>query len=224
MPRREPILREGSPVSQEVLWSCTTCRACEDICPVNIQHLDLILESRKNQVLMEATFPPEMQETFTNLENQSNPWGFAADTRADWCQGPGCAAHDRPARGGGALFRGVRRCLRRPWQEDRPVHGAGAAAGGVDFAILGPEEGCNGDVARRAGNEYLAQMLIQANVEVLDSYKPKKILAGCPHCFNMLKNEYPGFGASYPVVHHSAYLFELLRQGRLTVNDTASAR
>jgi len=91
---------------------------------------------------------------------------------------------------------------------------------GVDFAILGPEEGCNGDVARRAGNEYLAQMLVQANVEVLNAYKPKKILSGCPHCFNMLKNEYPGFGAAYPVVHHSAYLLELLRKGRLTVNDT----
>ena len=82
----EPLVREGSPVTEDVLWSCTTCRACEDICPVNIQHLDIILEARKYQVLMEAAFPPELQETFTNLENQSNPWGFSNDTRADWCK------------------------------------------------------------------------------------------------------------------------------------------
>jgi Fe-S oxidoreductase len=212
----KPIVRDGSPVSGDVLWSCTTCRACEDICPVNIQHLDLILEARKNQVLMEAAFPPEMQETFTNLENQSNPWGFSADTRADWCHDldvplmtdhpeaellyfVGCAGSfdDR----GKKIARAMARVLKKA---------------GVDFAILGPEEGCNGDVARRAGNEYLAQMLIQANVELLNGYKPKKILAGCPHCFNMLKNEYPGFGAAFPVVHHSEYLLDLLRQGRLT--------
>jgi len=215
----QPFVREDSPITGDVLWSCTTCRACEDICPVNIEHLDLIIESRKNQVLMEASFPPEIQETFTNLENQANPWGFAADTRANWAKDldvplmtdnpeadvlyyVGCSGSfdDR----GKKIAQAMARVLHRA---------------GVNFAILGPEEACNGDVARRAGNEYLAQMLIQQNVEVLNQYKPKTILTGCPHCFNTLKNEYPQFGADYPVIHYTQYLLELHQQGRLKPNN-----
>ncbi len=215
-----PLVREESPVSGDVLWSCTTCRACEDICPVNIQHLDIILEARKYQVLMESNFPPEMQETFTNLENQSNPWGFGSDTRAHWAKGldvplmtdnpeadilyyVGCAGSfdDRGKKIAQALVRVLKKA-------------------GVNFAILGEEERCNGDVARRAGNEYLAQMMIAENVEILNQYQPKKILAGCPHCFNTLKNEYPQFGAKYDVVHHTEFLLDLFRQGRLKSNGT----
>jgi len=210
-----PIIRDGSPVTGDVLWSCTTCRACEDICPVNIDHLDLIFETRKHRTLMESDFPPEMQETFTNLENQLNPWGFTNDTRADWCKGMdvplmmdnpnaellyfvGCAGSfdDR----GKKIAQAMARVLKKA---------------GVDFAILGPEEACNGDMARRAGNEYIAQMLIQQNVDVLNQYKPRKILTGCPHCFNIIKNEYPRFGARFEVVHHTEYLFDLHKQGRL---------
>jgi Fe-S oxidoreductase len=211
----KPIVREDSPVTFDVLWSCTTCRACEDICPVNIEHLDFIIEARKHQVLMEASFPPEVQETFTNLENQANPWGFSNDSRADWCKGMdvplmsdnpdaellwfvGCAGSfdDR----GKKISRAMARVLQRA---------------GVNVAILGPEEACNGDMARRAGNEYLAQMLIQQNVETLNRYQPKKILTGCPHCFNIIKNEYPQFGARFPVVSHAELLFDLHKQGRL---------
>jgi Fe-S oxidoreductase len=214
----KPIVREGSPVDGDVLWSCTTCRACEDICPVNIEHLDFIIESRKYQVLMEASFPPEVQETFTNLENQANPWGFGADSRADWCKGMdvplmgdnpeaellwfvGCAGSfdDR----GKKISQALARVLQRA---------------GVNFAILGPEEACNGDMARRSGNEYLAQMLIQQNVETLNQYNPKTILTGCPHCFNIIKNEYPQFGARFPVVSHAQFLFDLHKQGRLKPN------
>jgi Fe-S oxidoreductase len=218
----EPLIRENSPITDDVLWSCTTCRACEDICPVNIQHLDLLLEARKYQVLMESSFPPEMQETFNNLENQSNPWGFGSDTRADWAKGldvplmtdnpeaeilyyVGCAASfdDR----GKKIAQAMARVLKKA---------------GVNFAILGEEERCNGDVARRAGNEYLAQMMIAENVEILNQYQPKKILTGCPHCYNTIKNEYPGFGARYPVVHHSEFLLELVKQGRLKTNGHKS--
>ncbi len=214
----QPILREGSPISDDVLWSCTTCRACEDICPVNIQHLDIIFEARKHQVLMEAAFPPEMQETFTNLENQSNPWGFSNDTRADWCRDldvplmtdqpqseilyfVGCAGSfdDR----GKKISRALVRVLKRA---------------GVNFAILGPEETCNGDMARRCGNEYLAQMMIAENVETFNQYRPKRILTTCPHCYNTIKNEYPQFGARYDVVHHTELLLELLKGERLQVN------
>jgi Fe-S oxidoreductase len=215
-----PLVREESPITGDVLWSCTTCRACEDICPVNIQHLDIILEARKHQVLMQSSFPPEMQETFNNLENQSNPWGFGSDTRANWARGldvplmtdnpeadilyyVGCAGSfdDR----GKKIAQAMARVLKKA---------------GVNFAILGQEERCNGDIARRAGNEYLAQMMIAENVEILNQYKPKKIVAACPHCFNTIKNEYPRFGATYDVVHHTEFLLDLLRQGKLKINGT----
>jgi len=210
-----PLVREKSPVSGDVLWSCTTCRACEDICPVNIQHLDIILEARKYQVLMESSFPPEIQETFTNLENQSNPWGFGSDTRADWAKGMGVPLMSDNPEADLLYFVGCAGSF-----DDRGKKIAQAMArvlqkAGVNFAILGEEERCNGDVARRAGNEYLAQMMIAENVQTLNQYKPKKILTACPHCFNTLKNEYPQFGAKYDVVHHTELLLELLRQGKL---------
>jgi len=213
----QPLVREGAPITGDVIWSCTTCRACEDICPVNIQHLDLLLEIRKHLVLMEASFPPEMQDTFISLENQSNPWGFGSDTRADWAKGldiplvcdrpdaellfyVGCAGSfdDR----GKQVSQAMARVLKKA---------------GIDFAILGEEERCNGDMARRAGNEYLAQTMIRENADVLNRYRPRKILTGCPHCYNTLKNEYPHFGARFEVLHASELLLQLLREGRLEV-------
>jgi Fe-S oxidoreductase len=169
---------------------------------------------------MESNFPPEMQETFTNLENQSNPWGFGNDTRADWAKGldvplmtdnpetdilyfVGCAGSfdDR----GKKITQAMARILKRAE---------------VNFAILGEEERCNGDVARRAGNEYLAQVMIAENVEILNQYKPKKILTTCPHCYNSLKNEFPQFGAGYIVVHHTEFLLDLVREGRLKLDGS----
>jgi Fe-S oxidoreductase len=212
----EPIIRNGAPITEDVIWSCTTCRACESICPLHIQHLDFILEIRKNLVMMESRFPDELQETFTNLEHQFNPWGFAPETRAKWCQGldvplmsdhpeagilyfVGCAgAYDEK---GKAVARAIINLLKKA---------------DIDFAILGPEERCTGDAARRAGNEYIAQLLIEANLETLSKYKPAKILTGCPHCYNTFKNEYPQFGAMAEVVHHTEFFADLIENGRLT--------
>ncbi len=215
-----PLLRAGSPVTHDVLWSCTTCRACEDICPVNIQHLDIVLEARKHQVLMESNFPPEMQETFNNLENQSNPWGFSSDSRGDWCKDLDVPLMTDHPEADILYYVGCAGSF-----DDRGIQISRAMVNvlkkaDVDFAILGPEERCNGDMARRAGNEYLAQMMIQQKVDILDQYKPKKILAGCPHCFNIFKNEYSQFGAGYDVVHHSEFFLELSRQNRLKPNGT----
>ena len=214
-----PIMREGSEVTDDVLWSCTTCRACENICPVSNEHLDFIFEMRKHQVLMEANFPPEMAETFNNMENQANPWGFSADTRADWAKDldvplmmdkpdtkvlyfVGCAGSfdDR----GKKISQATARVLKKA---------------GVEFAILGPEESCNGDMARRAGNEYLGQMMIMQNVETINQYKPELILTGCPHCYNTLKNEYPEFGADYEVVHYADYFNTLIQEGKLKIKS-----
>ena len=224
--RIKPLVREYGPGEEErltndALFSCTTCRACAEACPVYIDQPELIIEARKSRVLMEASFPPELMETFDNIENQYNPWGFSSEKRADWatdldiplaCDNPepeilyfvGCAGSfdDR----GKKIAKSVVNVLKKA---------------GVDFAILGNEEKCTGDAARRAGNEYIAQMLIMENVETLNQYKPKKILAPCPHCFNMLKNEYPAFGAKFDVAHHSTYFFDLLKQGRIRPNGAS---
>ena len=170
---------------------------------------------RKSLVLMESRFPEELQETFNNLEYQFNPWGFAAETRTDWCRGldvalmsdhpdaeilyfVGCAgAFDER---GKVVARAIVNLLKKAE---------------IDFAILGPEERCTGDAARRAGNEYVAQELIRANLDTLGKYKPAKILTGCPHCYNTLKHEYPQFGAMPEVLHHTEFFAGLIQNGIL---------
>lgn len=208
-------VRPDNGITEDVIWACTSCRACEEVCPVYIEQTNLIFETRKSLVLMESRFPAEMQNVFRNLENNFTPWAFGHDTRADWCKGldvkemadhpnaevlyyVGCAGSfdDRAKKVATAIVNLLKKA-------------------NVDFAILGKEEKCNGDPARRAGNEYLAQMLIKENVETLNKYKPKKILTGCPHCFNTLKNEYPQFGAQYDVVHHTTFLADLITEGKL---------
>lgn len=214
-----PIFRDNSAVFGDVIWSCTTCRACEDICPVNIAHLDFIFELRKQRVLMESDFPPEMIETFTSLENQSNPWGFAADTRADWCRDMDVPLMADTPDADILWFVGCAGSFDDKGKQVSQAMARVLKKAGVNFAILGPEESCNGDMARRAGNEYLAQMLIQQNIDVFAQYNPKKILTGCPHCYNVIKNEYPAFGASYEVVSHLELIAQLFDQGRLTVGS-----
>lgn len=209
---------ECGALTKNGLWACTTCRGCEDICPMDIQHLDIILEARKNMVLMQADFPVEMQDTFASIENQANPWGFPAESRARWCKDLDVPLmKDKPD----AEILWFVGCAGS--YEDSGIRISRALAGllnkaGVNFAILGEEERCNGDLARRCGNEYLAQMMIEANVATLNQYRPKRILTGCPHCFNTLKNEYPHFGASFAVVHHTDFLKELIDAGKLRVN------
>jgi len=213
-----PLMKEGAKLTEDILWACTTCRSCEDICPVSNEHLDFIFEMRKYQVLMEAKFPPEMQETFNNMENQFNPWGFASDSRADWCKGMDVPLMAEKLQTDVLWFVGCAGSF-----DDRGKKISQATArilkkAGVDFAILGPEEICNGDTARRSGNEYLAQTMIRQNVETFAQYKFKTILTGCPHCYNVIKNEYPDFGAVYEVVHTTDYFDRLIKEGRLTVN------
>jgi Fe-S oxidoreductase len=214
-------VRADNGLTEDVFWACTSCRACEEACPVNIEQTNLIFETRKSLVLMESKFPPEMQTVFKNLENNFTPWAFPHDSRADWCRELGVkqmAEHPNPDV---LYYVGCAGSF-----DDRAKKVATAIVSllkkaGVDFAILGKEEKCNGDPARRAGNEYLAQMLIKENVETLNRYKPKKILTGCPHCFNTLKNEYPAFGAQYDVVHHTTFLADLIKEGKLKPHKNA---
>ncbi|HYT00191.1 MAG TPA: (Fe-S)-binding protein [Thermoplasmata archaeon] len=206
--------------SKEGIWACTTCYACVYECPVMNEHVPKIIEMRRHMVLTQGEMPPETQGAMRNIEQNYNPWGIGWDQRGNWAKDlrvptmSEAAASSEPIEvlywvGCAASF------------DDRNRKVAQAFArilrtAGVRFAILGPEEKCTGDPARRLGNEYLAQTMIMANVETLGRYKVPRIVATCPHCFNTLKNEYPDFGGRYDVVHHSQFLQELIDSGRIT--------
>jgi len=202
-------------IKPEVLWACTTCAACEEECPVFITFIDKIVDQRRNLVMERGEFPAQLQTALRGLETVGNPYSYPNEQRAEWAAGlnvplmaeksdveylywVGCAASfdDRSRK----IARALAQLLN---------------TAGVSYAILGPEEMCNGDPARRAGNEYLFQMLARQNVETLNRYNVKKIVTACPHCYNTLKNEYPDFGGHYTVVHHSELLAELVRAGRI---------
>ena len=203
-------------VIDQVVWDCVTCGACVRECPVDIEHIDTIVDLRRNLVMAESRFPQEAGAMLRGVENQENPWGQPASARLDWAKhlevrvlkegdpAPevlfwvGCAgAFDERAQ---KTTRSVARLL---------------AAAGIDSAVLGPRERCTGDPARRMGHEYLFQMLAERNVETLNGAGVTKIVASCAHCFNTLANEYPDYGGTYEVVHHTQLLSELIAEGRL---------
>jgi len=206
-------------IRPEEVFACTSCKACDEICPVDIEILDLILDMRRYLTLMESEFPTELGKAFVAMENQSNPWGLSQQARSDWTSEldfevpvfgqngvdsaeylwfVGCAGSfdDRNTATSVALARLMRRA-------------------GLDFAILGQRELCNGDPARRSGNEFVFQQLALQNIATFEELGVKKVITQCAHCFNALGNEYPQFGGNYEVVHHSQLLAELLAQGRI---------
>ncbi|MFM8268362.1 MAG: (Fe-S)-binding protein, partial [Ilumatobacteraceae bacterium] len=195
-------------ITPEELWSCTTCRACDEICPVNIEILDKILDMRRYLSLMESNFPSELGNAYRAMENQGNPWAMNQGERADWAKGLDVDVVDpgEPLRTEYLYWVG---CAGSFDDKNKKVTQAMAKLlkrAGIDVAILGPSEMCTGDSARRSGNEYLFQMLAMPNVEMLNGMGVKKIITQCPHCFNTLKNEYPQLGGNYEVVHHSELL------------------
>jgi Fe-S oxidoreductase/nitrate reductase gamma subunit len=213
----EPNLAQ---VSEDELWDCTTCRACMEQCPVSIEHVPLIVEMRRNLVLEQSRFPQELVTLFNNLERNSNPYSFPASTRADWAAAVGVQELAQVEDLSSLEIVYWVGCMSSFDARNQRVATALArifAAANVKFAILGKEEGCSGDPARRAGNEYLYQILAQTNIDRLSQYQPKRVVASCPHCFNTLKNEYPQLGGNFDVVHHSQFIQELIDAGRLQV-------
>jgi len=215
-------------IHPDVLWACTTCRACEEQCPVMISYVDKIVEMRRHLVLVKGEFPAQLNGPFQALEVNGNPWNLARMDRGNWTEGldvpmmadnpkakvlywVGCAAsYDDRAK---KVARATARLLQ---------------AAKVDFAILGQEETCTGDPARRAGNEYLFAMLAEQNVATLNGYKEqggvKKIVTACPHCFNTLLHEYPDFGAKFEVVHHTDFLLGLVAEGKLSPKSAVKGK
>jgi Fe-S oxidoreductase len=205
-------------IDPDVLWSCTTCGACVEQCPVDIEHVDHIVDMRRYQVLIESNFPSEAGVMLRNLENKGNPWGAAQATRDEWTKGLDFEIPNA-AEGGDFEYLFWVGCAGA--FEDRAKKTTRAVAtllheAGVSFAILGQGETCTGDPARRIGNEFVFQMLAQQNVEVLNEVGAKKIVATCPHCFNTLSNEYGQLGGHYEVIHHTQLLAQLVAAGKLT--------
>jgi len=221
-----PLLPEV--VDPDVIWACTTCRACEEQCPVGITYVDKIVQMRRNQVTIFGEFPAQLAKPFEGMETNGNPWNLSRLDRSKWAEGlliPTAAEHPSAP----VLY----------WvgcaasYDDRAKKIARATAlllkkAEVDFAILGEEESCTGDPARRAGNEYLYSMLAEANIETLSAYRAQggvqTIITTCPHCFNTLKNEYPDFGQRFDVVHHTDFLLSLLAEGKLSPTQSVRAK
>jgi Fe-S oxidoreductase len=216
-------------ITQEELWACTTCAACVEECPVMIDHITSIVDLRRNLTMMESCFPQELNTVFRNLENNGSPWAFGAESRSEWIEEfldesqkenitsslvklnnigtadeldivfwVGCAgAFDK-------RYRNVTKSFAKILSK-----------AGIKFGVLGSEEKCNGDTARRLGNEFLAQQFITQNIETFKKYNIKKIVTTCPHCLHSLKNEYPLFGIELNVIHHTEYIFKLFKENKL---------
>jgi Fe-S oxidoreductase/nitrate reductase gamma subunit len=205
-------------ITAEELWACTSCRACDEICPVDIEILDKILDMRRYLTLMESQFPSQLGSTFISMENSSNPYGMSQQNRANWTKEldfevkvlgePGVNAEYLYWVGCAGSFDDRNRKV--TLSTARLLHEAG-----VDFAILGAAESCTGDPARRAGNEFVFQQLALQNIATLNELGVQKVITQCPHCFNTLANEYPQFGGEYEVFHHSQILMALLSEGRI---------
>ena len=209
-------------ITPEEVWSCTSCKACDEICPVNIEILDKILDMRRYLTLMEASFPTELGSAFTGMENQGNPWGMSQNDRAAWTAKvddvaivDGSDAFDHEY----LYWVGCAGSFDDKNQKVTQAMAKLMKRADIDFAILGPSENCTGDSARRAGNEYIFQMLAMGNIELLNGMGVKKIITQCPHCFNTLMNEYPQLGGNYEVVHHSQFLEWLIDQGKLDLSE-----
>jgi len=211
-------------VTKEELFACTTCMSCMQECPVNNEHVPTIVDLRRSLVLMESSFPQEVQVVFKNLETNFNPWAFPPSSRTEWAEGMDIPLISQNPDAEILFWVGCAGAFDARYKKVTVAFAKLLKKANVKFAILGNEEKCSGDSARRIGNEYLAQMLMKENVETLNRYNVKKIVTACPHCYNTIKNEYPQFGGKYEVYHHSEYLLNLIKQGKLKIARNKEAR
>jgi Fe-S oxidoreductase len=207
----------GDVIAYDTLWACTTCRACEQVCPVTIEQVPRVIAMRQGQMLMAESYPKELNTALKGLERNGNPWGIGYDKRADWAEGLGVQTMAENPDADYLLWVGCAGSF-----DDRIKKVSVSLVkilqkAGISFAILGTEEKCTGDFARRVGNEMLFQMMAQENVETLNGYNVRRIITPCPHCLNTLKHEYPQLGGEYEVIHHSEFIHQLLAEGKITL-------
>jgi len=215
-------------ITEEELWACTSCRACVQECPVSIDQLDVINEMRRYLVLSESRFPEQLQPAFTSMERNGSPWAFSPAVREEWAEGmeiPTMAEAFEQGKRPELLF--WVGCMGSFDDRAKKITVAFARvlkAAGVDFAILGQEETCHGDPARRMGNEYLYQTLAKGAIETLDRYEVKTVVTFCPHCFHQIGNEFPHLGGNYEVIHHTTYIERLLQAGLVPLDTDEGKR
>lgn len=206
-------------ISDKVLWQCTTCLACVQECPVMIEHVDSIVDMRRNLVLTESEFPTQLNSVFKSLEANYTPWVFNAADRAAWAEGMNIKTMAEDKDGEILFWVGCAGSFDERYKKVTKAFAAIMQKAGVDFRILGTEEKCNGDTARRLGNEYLSQMMMRENIETMNNYGVKKVVTACPHCFHSLKNEFPQFGGNYEVTHHTVFIEELIAKGKIQIKE-----
>lgn len=206
-------------ISDKVLWQCTTCLACVQECPVMIEHVDSIVDMRRNLVLTESEFPTQLNSVFKSLETNYTPWVFNAADRAAWAEGMNIKTMAEDKDGEILFWVGCAGSFDERYKKVTKAFAAIMQKAGVDFRILGTEEKCNGDTARRLGNEYLSQMMMRENIETMNNYGVKKVVTACPHCFHSLKNEFPQFGGNYEVTHHTVFIEELIAKGKIQIKE-----
>jgi Fe-S oxidoreductase len=216
--RTDGLTRAGITTSGDEIWDCVTCLACEEVCPVEVRHVERIVDIRRNQVLMKAAFPAKIRQFYRNIEENSNPWGKSWTHRANWSEG---LPHNLPERTSdetiywsGCLGAYDERIQRVSLSTVRLLKTAG-----VRFSILGNKEVCCGDAVRRTGNEYLFQKLATQNIATFSQNGIKRIITNCPHCFHVFKNEYPRLGGNYEVLHHTEMIAGLMRQGKVSTAE-----
>lgn len=207
-------------ISDKELWQCTTCMACVQECPVMIEHVDSIVDMRRYLVLSESEFPPQLNNVFKSLETNYTPWAFNQADRGNWAEGLNIKTMSEDSNGEVLFWVGCAGSFDNRYKKVSRAFAQIMQKANVDFRILGTEEKCNGDTARRLGNEYLAQMLIQENVETLNNYGVKKIVTACPHCLNSIKKEFKQFGGNYEVQHHTEFINELLDEGKIELIES----
>ncbi len=208
-----------SAISEEAIWGCTACGACIQACPVGNEPMRDILEIRRHLVLMQNAFPEQLQTAYRGMERTANPWGIPPEQRLEWAEGLNVPTVTEHPEAELLWWVGCAPATDPRSQKTARAFARILIAAGVDFAVLGAQERCTGDAARRSGNEYLFTELASANVETLNAVAPPRIVATCPHCLHTLKNEYPAFGGEYQVIHHTELIQELIETGRLELEQ-----
>ncbi|MHB8339194.1 MAG: (Fe-S)-binding protein, partial [Ignavibacteriaceae bacterium] len=211
-------------ITDKELWECTTCMACVQECPVMIEHVDSIVDMRRDLVLTESQFPSNLNNVFKSLETNYTPWAFNQSDRAAWAEGMNIKTMAEDPNGDILFWVGCAGSFDERYKKVTKAFASLMQKANINFRILGTEEKCNGDTARRLGNEYLAQMLMKENIETLNNYGVKKIVTACPHCFHSIKNEYKQFGGNFEVLHHTQFLNELLSEDKIKLKDDASVK
>ncbi len=209
-------------IEDKVLWQCTTCMACVQECPVMIEHLDSIIDMRRDLILTESVFPSNLNNVFKSLETNFTPWAFNRMDRAEWIEGLDIKTMADDKNGEILFWVGCAGSFDDRYKKVSIAFAKLMQKANIDFRILGIEEKCNGDTARRLGNEYLAQMLIMENVETLNNYGVKKIVTACPHCYHSLKNEYKQFGGNFEVLHHTELIDQMLNEGKIELKSNGT--